>query len=90
MFVVPQHGNIKSRKANHSALAPQLGDFTGVKSVQRRRHMFAGWVLITIVGIFSASRVTVVVIALRGVESKRKAEVLVALAQCFRWWRWRG
>jgi hypothetical protein len=37
--------------------------------------MFAGWALITMVAIFCASRVTTIVVALRVVESKHKADV---------------
>ena len=52
--------------------------------------MFAGWVLITVVAVFCASRVVSIMVALRGVPATRKAEVLAALAECFRWWRWSG
>lgn len=45
---------------------------------------------VAVVLILAVSRVLSIFIALHGVPPKRRAEVLKALAQCYRWWRWRN
>ena len=64
---------------------PHMGE---VCPEREEQGMLAGWGFI-IVAVLCVTRVAAIAVALRGVPASRRAEVLSALAECFRWWRWR-
>jgi hypothetical protein len=52
--------------------------------------MLAGWAVVMVVTVLCGTRVLAIFISVRGVPAAERASVLRALAQVFRWWRWRN